>query len=29
MIEGARHEDLFRFAGYEQKVRGFLRRHLE
>jgi uncharacterized protein len=29
MIDGARHEDLFRFAGYPEKVRGFLRAHLE
>jgi uncharacterized protein len=29
MIDGARHEDLFRFAGYEAKVQRFLQRHLE
>ncbi len=29
MIEGASHEDLFHFAGYEEKVNGFLRGHLE
>lgn len=29
MIEGARHEDLFRRPGYEEKVGTFLRRHFE
>jgi dipeptidyl aminopeptidase/acylaminoacyl peptidase len=29
MIPEARHEDLFRYAGYEKKVRAFLQRHVE
>ena len=29
MVEEARHEDLFRFAGYQEKVQRFLRQHLE
>ena len=29
MIPEARHEDLFRYAGYEEKVQAFLRRHIE
>jgi len=27
MIEGAGHEDLFRFAGYDERVTSFLQRH--
>jgi len=26
---GARHEDLFRFAGYKERVRDFLNRRIE
>jgi dipeptidyl aminopeptidase/acylaminoacyl peptidase len=29
MIDGAGHEDLFRYAGYEEKVASFLRRHFD
>lgn len=29
MLPAARHEDLFRFPGYEAKVRAFLTRHME
>ncbi len=28
MVEGAKHEDLFRFPGYEERVAQFLKRHL-
>jgi uncharacterized protein len=29
MIAGARHEDLFRYLGYEEKVLSFVKRHFE
>jgi dipeptidyl aminopeptidase/acylaminoacyl peptidase len=29
LIDGARHEDLFHFAGYEERVGAFLNRHIE
>jgi dipeptidyl aminopeptidase/acylaminoacyl peptidase len=29
MLSEARHEDLFHFAGYEQKVQSFLKRHFK
>jgi dipeptidyl aminopeptidase/acylaminoacyl peptidase len=29
LVPDARHEDLFRFAGYEEKVGGFMNRHID